>query len=78
MRPKNLKTANSDKLAVLSTLWRVRLLQFFYYCSFGAGIPFFSLYYKKILVTPGGSPASYLIGLIFFLQALMGIVATPC
>ncbi|MBA7647753.1 Multidrug resistance protein MdtH [subsurface metagenome] len=61
----------------LTALWRIRLLQFFFYCAFGAGIPFFSLYYKKILIMPDSTPAHYLIGLIFFIQALLGIVATP-
>ena len=61
----------------LTALRRVRLLQFFHYFAFAAGIPFFSLYYKKVLILPDGGPADYLIGFIFFLQALLGIVATP-
>lgn len=57
--------------------WRVRLLQCFHFMAFGAAIPFFSIYYKKVLLMPDGSPAFTLIGTVFFLQAIAGVVSTP-
>ena len=56
---------------------RVRLLQWFYFMAFGAGVPFFSIYYKKILLLTDGTPALHLIGTVFFLQAILGIASTP-
>ncbi len=58
-------------------IWRVSLLQGFFFIAYGAGIPFFSLYFKNVLVRPDGVPAHYLIGSVFFIQALLGILATP-
>jgi len=45
--------------------------------AFGAAIPFFSVYYKKVLLMPDGSPAFHLIGTVFFLQAILGVASTP-
>ncbi len=58
-------------------LQQAGLLQGFFFVAFGAGIPFFSLYYRHVLLLPDGSPAYHLIGLLFFLQALMGVTAAP-
>lgn len=57
--------------------WRVCLLQWFYFMAFGAAVPFFSVYYKKVLLMPDGSPAFHLIGTVFFLQAILGVASTP-
>jgi PPP family 3-phenylpropionic acid transporter len=60
-----------------SSLIRVSLLQGLFFLAFGAGIPFFSLYFKHMLTFSNGEPAYHLIGLLFFIQPLFGIVATP-
>ena len=58
-------------------LRRAGFLQAFFFIATGAGLPFFSLYFKHTLVTPSGQPALYLIGLVFFMHASLGIVSTP-
>ncbi len=56
---------------------RVRLLQFMFYASFGAGVPFLTLYYKYVLRTPAGRPANYLIGVLLFIQSTMLLLSGP-
>jgi PPP family 3-phenylpropionic acid transporter len=56
---------------------RVYLLHWFFFLGFGAGNPFFSLYFKKTLRLASGEPAVRLIGTIFFVQAIVGIAALP-
>jgi PPP family 3-phenylpropionic acid transporter len=58
-------------------LRRAVLLQAFIFIANGAALPFFSLYFKHVLVYPSGETALYLIGLLFFLQASLGILSTP-
>jgi PPP family 3-phenylpropionic acid transporter len=48
-----------------------------FYAAFGCGVPFFSIYYKHILVSADGSPAVGLIGVLFFVNAVAGIVSMP-
>ena len=55
----------------------MRLLQGGFYAAFGCGVPFFSIYYKRILVAADGTPAVGLIGALFFVNAAAGIVAMP-
>ena len=57
--------------------WRIRLLPFVFYAAFGAGVPFYSVYYRSILQYPDGTPVHFLIGLAFFLQSILGILAPP-
>ncbi len=57
--------------------FRIPLLQFTFFLSFGAATPFLSLYFKHTLVTSDGSPAAYLIGLVFFAGAVAGVAAAP-
>jgi len=58
-------------------LRRAVFLQAFIFIANGAALPFFSLYFKHVLVYPSGETALYLIGLLFFLQASLGILSTP-
>jgi PPP family 3-phenylpropionic acid transporter len=55
----------------------VCLLQWFFYMAFGAGIPFLTIYFKRTLVLPGGEPAVYAIGLVVFLNSIVGTISTP-
>jgi PPP family 3-phenylpropionic acid transporter len=48
-----------------------------FYASFGAGIPFLTLYYKYALRTPAGRPANYLIGVLLFIQSTMLLLSGP-
>ncbi len=57
--------------------FRVSLLQWIFFAAYGAGIPYFSVYYKQVLIGPDGSTALHLIGTLFFLQAMLGMVAAP-
>jgi MFS family permease len=58
-------------------LLRAASLQLFFFIATGAGLPFFSLYFKKVLVTGQNVPAYVLIGTIFFIQSTLGILSTP-
>ena len=55
----------------------MRLLQGGYYAAFGCGVPFFSIYFKRILIAADGTPAVGLIGVLFFVNAAAGILAMP-
>lgn len=59
------------------TFIRINLLQLSYFIAIGAAYPFFGIYYKHILTKPNGEIHHYLIGIIFFLKAISGIIATP-
>lgn len=48
-----------------------------FYAAFGCGVPFFSIYFKHILVAADGTPAVGLIGALFFVNAVAGIVSMP-
>lgn len=58
-------------------LLRAGFLQLFFFIATGAGLPFFSLYFKRVLVTDQNLPAYYLIGTIYFVQSTLGILSTP-
>ena len=58
-------------------LLRAGFLQCFFFIATGAGLPFFSLYFKRVLTTDQNVPAYYLIGTIFFIQSALGILSTP-
>lgn len=53
----------------------LKTLFFLYFVGFGIGSPYFSIFYKHILVHPDGSPAIGLIGLIFFVMPLVSLIA---
>ena len=55
----------------------MRLLQGGFYAAFGCGVPFFSVYFKRILIAPDETPAVGLIGVLFFVNAAAGILAMP-
>ena len=58
-------------------LLRAASLQLFFFVATGAGLPFFSLYFKRVLVTDQNVPAYYLIGTLYFIQYILGIFSTP-
>ena len=58
-------------------LLRAGFLQCFFFIATGAGLPFFSLYFKRVLTTDQNVPAYYLIGTVFFIQSTLGILSTP-
>ena len=58
-------------------LLRAGFLQLFFFIATGAGLPFLSLYFKKVLVTDQNIPAYYLIGTVYFIQSTLGILSTP-
>jgi PPP family 3-phenylpropionic acid transporter len=62
---------------LMKRLRRACFLQAFFFIATGAALPFFSLYFKHVLVDASGEPALYLIGLLFFMQAALGILSTP-
>ncbi len=76
-REKARSTALPGEPEQTSPLPRVYLLHGFFFLAFGAGVPFFSLYYKNVLLLQSGEPAVRLIGSVFFLQSLVGIAALP-
>lgn len=56
---------------------RVSALQWVFFFALGSALPFFGLFYKKVLIYPNGDIAHYYIGLIFSIQAIVGIFGTP-
>jgi PPP family 3-phenylpropionic acid transporter len=61
----------------IKRLRRAGFLQAFFFIATGSALPFFSLYFKHVLVDASGGPALYLIGFLFFMQASLGILSTP-
>ncbi|ADN01197.1 MFS transporter [Spirochaeta thermophila] len=60
-----------------SEKFRLYLLQFFYFFAGGSALPFLTLYLKEVLLYPDGSPAYSLIGGLFLVSGLAGLVASP-
>ena len=60
-----------------SAVNRARLLQFLYYFAAGTALPFFSLYFKHRLTTNDGTPETYLIGILFFVQSILVLFSAP-
>lgn len=56
-------------------MFRGGLLQAVHYAALGAGVPFLSLYLKRTLVMPAGGPALAPIGVVLFLNAVVGIAS---
>ncbi len=53
----------------------VKSLQFMVFFALGSGAPFLSIYFKQLLINSDGTPATYWIGLIFFIQTFSGIIS---
>ncbi|MBN2737876.1 MAG: MFS transporter [Spirochaetales bacterium] len=62
---------------LINTKKRLYLLYWFTFMGMGAAAPFISLYYKKILIAPDGSPAINFIGTILMIQPLLALLANP-
>ena len=69
---------------MIDTVWkqrtqpiRILLLQGLFYAAFGAAGPFVTIYYKRVLVAPDGSPALGLIGLVLFAGTIVGVLSLP-
>jgi len=60
-----------------ATALRIRIFYWFTFVALGASVSFFSYYYNRILVYSNGKTAIGLIGIIFFLQFLLGAFANP-
>jgi PPP family 3-phenylpropionic acid transporter len=53
----------------------LKTLFFLFFVAFGAGSPYFAIFYKHVIVNADGTPAIGLIGLIFFVMPLMSLIA---
>jgi MFS transporter, PPP family, 3-phenylpropionic acid transporter len=56
---------------------RIVLLQTLQYAAMGLAGPFTVIYYKHVLAEPGGPPAVGLIGLLIFVNMIVGVVSLP-
>ncbi|MBA4421814.1 MAG: hypothetical protein C0390_01790 [Syntrophus sp. (in: bacteria)] len=53
----------------------LKTLFFLFFVAFGAGSPYFGIFYKHVIVNADGAPAIGLIGLIFFVMPLVSLIA---
>jgi MFS family permease len=65
------------KHTYIKTGIKLRVLYWIVFTAFGAWVPFSSLYFKKVLVSPDGSPAIYHIGIIMAILPFLGIFSNP-
>jgi MFS family permease len=56
---------------------KLRLIYWFSFIALGAGTPFLNLYYKHVLTYNDNKPSLIAIGLIAFIQPLLGIISGP-